>query len=677
MKAFYKIIASSKNNYLAIQPVVITVFVVMTIYWQDLSILVNEAFQSEAISHIVVVPFLISYLIHRKKELVKAYVAFEKFQGKTALISLYDIMGAAFCLSALLLYWLGSYTFHPLEYHVISLLIFVAGITLILFNVKTLKALIFPILFLAFLIPPPSDVTYAAGGLLASFTSQASYSLLRIVGLPVALSTEYGPPTIVVNDPTAQSFGFAVDLPCSGIYSLVAFIMFATFLAYIIRGSFTKKFAVLIIGFLILQFLNVLRISLIVSVAHWLGEEIAMTIFHVFTGWLLIFFGMLSLLLIAEKLLHLQIFGSSNEAPPCFECDNGLKNNRFFCLNCGQLLQNTSVGFSKRFWVKILALLFASCLVTFSTQAPVFAFAQGLTVTSSSPDVNTKAFPQIEGYEIKFLYRDVNYEKISYQDASLLYAYLPLNSSEPTVYVDVGVADSIINLHSWEVCFVTFQTAHGRPPLVSVMDSRDVQIMQNPPIIAHYFVFQRPDGYTQVALYWYERALFNTGLTVEQRYVRLSLIALTTNLEDYPQLEKKLLPFAKSIAEYWEPIKSRSLISLGIPILQSLLIVTICFVAALKLAQHTRDSRKKSSNLKIFGRFATLNEKQVFQTIKSVSEKNKTLTTQAILSTMEETAGRRMQISELTNALSRLEESGLIKRDITNVQDKPKLVWKL
>jgi len=74
------------------------IFVVIIVYWWNLSILVNEAFQREAVSHIILIPFLISYLIYRKKELVKASFAFENFQGKAKLISLGDIVGAAFCL---------------------------------------------------------------------------------------------------------------------------------------------------------------------------------------------------------------------------------------------------------------------------------------------------------------------------------------------------------------------------------------------------------------------------------------------------------------------------------------------------------------------------------------------------------------------------------------------------
>lgn len=39
----------------------------------------------------------------------------------------------------MLLYWHGSYTFTPLEYHILTLPIFAAGLTLILFNPQTLR----------------------------------------------------------------------------------------------------------------------------------------------------------------------------------------------------------------------------------------------------------------------------------------------------------------------------------------------------------------------------------------------------------------------------------------------------------------------------------------------------------------------------------------------------------
>ena len=676
MKVFRKAIQSARSSYLSVILISSVILTVLIVYWQDFSILVNEALQNEALSHIILIPFLASYLIYRKRELVKASLTLEKFQGRAQVVFLSDVVGLALCLSAFLLYWYGSYTFYPLEYHIVSLLVFIIGVILILTNVKTLMILIFPILFLLFLIPPPSNITFYAGALLGNFNAQASYTLLRLIGVPVTLSSKYGPSTIVINNPSERPLEFAVDLPCSGIYSLVAFTMFATFLAYVVRGSITKKAALFPLGFLILPVLNVFRISLIVFVAYRFGEGISMTIFHIFSGWLFIFFGILLLLLIAEKLLHLRMFRSQNEAASCSECANSSKIHGFFCSNCGRFLKNHYTKISKRFWIKITAILLASYLVTLSIRAPVFAFAQGLTIANSNPETSIDIFPQVADYQLKFLYRDTNFEKISRQDASLLYAYLPQNVSTPTVYVLIGVASSITNLHSWEVCLVTWQTSRGYPPLITLLESRDIQIMQNPPITARYFVFQHLANYTQLTLYWYQKALFKTGITIEPKYTRISLIILTKNPNNFHELEQKLLNIGQLIAAHWEPLKAQSIISLGIPTMQVLLGSAMLFAVVVQITQNTREWRRKTTNLKIFEKMASQEEKMLYETIKELSQKNKETTTQNIASTFEKTMGKAVKINELNEMLNNLERHGIIKADIVNILDQPRLVWK-
>ena len=646
------------------------------IFYQDLAILASEALKNELMSYILAVPFLLIYILYQKRDIVKASLSIEKLQGRLSLVSLNEIIGSALCLSGFLLYWYGSFTFYPLEHHIASLIIFVSGMTLILFNAKTFTAIIFPILFLIFLIPLPSNLTYSAGALLGNFNAQASYTILKTLGISVALSSSYGPPTIMINNPSGHPLEFAIDLACSGIYSLLAFTMFAAFLAYIAHGSIIKKIALFPLGFLTLQILNILRISLTGLVAYQFGEETAMTIFHVFSGWLLIFLGTLLLLLIAEKLMHLQIFGAQNKPEMCSECNNSSKNREAFCANCGKFLKKSHTKISKRFWIKISALLLASYLITLSIQAPVFAFAQGLTITSLNPETSVDAFPQVSDYQLKFLHRDQNFEKISRQDASLLYAYISQNASTPTVYVLVGVAGSITNLHSWEVCLVTLQTARGLPPLATVLDSRDIQIMQNPPIIARYFVFQHPDNYTQVTLYWYQKALFKTGLTVEPKYVRISLIILNETPNDSPQLKQKLVNMGQSIAAYWEPLKAQSLVSLGIPTMQVLLGSTILFAIFLQTTQYTRERRRKTTNLKIFGKLASRKEKLLYQTIKELSQKTKETTTQNIASAFEKATDKTVELNELIDMLNTLERHKIIKADIINILDEPKLVWK-
>ena len=649
---------------------------ILIVYGQDLTILVNEAVQNEALTHIVLVPFLTCFLIYRKRRLVKASLAMEALRSREERISLSEITGVALCISAFLLYWYGSYTFYPLEYHIASLLVFIIGMARMLLDTGTLRAIIFPILLLIFLIPLPFSIIFAAGGALGNLNTQASYELLRMTGVPVALSSEFGPPTIEIHDPPALPIQFGVDIPCSGIYSLIAFAMFATFIAYIAKGSIIKKIALFSIGFLMLQILNILRITLTVLIAYRIGEEVAMTLFHTFSGWFLIFVGMLLLLTTSEKILHLRIFGMTRNSASCAECDGESKGTGSFCSKCGKHLENRRTRFPKRFWIKITALLLVSYFVMLSIQAPVFVFAQGLTISNPSPEASVDVFPQITDYQLKFLYRDQDFEKISRQDASLLYAYISPNISNPVVYVLVAVAGSVTNLHSWEACLFTLQAAQGYSQLVMVTDSRDTQLVQDPPITARYFSFQHPANYTQVMLYWYQQALFKTGLTIEPKYIRISLIILTTNHADFPVLEQRLLNMGQSIASYWEPLKAQSLVSLGIPTMQALL-ASILFLAILtQVGQHTKEWRRKTTNLRIFEKLASPEEKMLYQTIKGLRQKTRETTTQNIALAIKEATGKATKAAKLTQMLSHLEKNKIINADVTSIEDQPRLVWR-
>jgi len=247
----------------------------------------------------------------------------------------------------------------------------------------------------------------------------------------------------------------------------------------------------------------------------------------------------------------------------------------------------------------------------------------------------------------------------------------------------LGVASSISNLHSWEVCLVAYQTAYGRTPLISVLDSRDIQLLPDVSITARYFVFKDEEGiyvpknYIQVTLYWYERATFNMGVTVEQRYVRISLIAYTRNMTNYQQLEDELLTFAQAIASYWEPLKTRSLISLGVPAQQLLLALSVAFILFTKTGQYLNELRKKSNNLEIFNKFAPAKEKLILQTILDLAEEKKKMETKDIYAALKTRKGKSVKFDDLFNILTRLEEYGIIKRDIMSVKNSPKLIWKI
>src|SRR5208283_5042262 len=160
---------------------------VVALYFQDLSMVFTGALTDESTYHILAIPFLFAYLIYRKRKMINAALqppqtgarGFQKYFSTLAGISL--------CAVAILTYWYGSYTFTPLEYHMLTLPFLVAGLTLILFNLQTLKQLIFPIAFLIFLTPPPDQIFYSVGSALANLSASASNALANVFGLHAAL----------------------------------------------------------------------------------------------------------------------------------------------------------------------------------------------------------------------------------------------------------------------------------------------------------------------------------------------------------------------------------------------------------------------------------------------------------------------------------------------------------
>lgn len=650
--------------------------VVGVVYWRDLEVLVNEALHAEALSHVLLMPIFVGVLLYWKRDAFKASLALDSLQKSSGSRFFDELVGLSLCLVAFLVYWYGSYTFYPLEYHMLSLPIFVAGAILILFNLKALKVLIVPVALLVFLVPIPNDIAYTLGGSLANINTQASYTMLRGLGIPVTLNTTYGSPTIMLTKNQEPPIPFTVDVPCSGIYMLTAFFMFAVFLVAIVQAPLLKKALIFMLGFAVFEVLNVIRITSIVSAAYLFGEEVAMLIFHSVAGLILTFIGIFITLLVSEKLLGIKVAAGKMGAPPCQECNGFRESFQNFCLRCGRFFNPFKKKPSRIFWAKLMLLLVGCCLISLSVNAPVFAISKEA-IEVASWDRTTGILPQVPNYYLTFLYRDTDYERIAKQDASLVYAYFPTNISSPVTYVIISVANSISNLHNWEVCLISWQTAHGQYPLVEVLTSKDVQLLEGSQLIARYLVFRNPqENYTQFTLYWYERATFKMGATVQQKYVRISLVILAWNVPVYHQYESQLLDLGEAVARHWEPIKTEALFSLGVSAQQALLVFSAALIITTKAAQSASEWRKKMNNLKIFNNLASPTDRLVLQTITELSKTKGAATTAEISAAIKNRTGRTLRLERLLERLNRLQEYGFIKIDINVDGNSPTLVWK-
>jgi len=653
----------------------------LALYWQDLVVLANEAIQSEFMTHILAIPFLFAYLLYRKRKSLRAVIPFKTTEAKSKNPIFSNVfVGALLCFLAIMIYWYGSYTFIPLEYHIVSLIVFIVGCVLIMFNTFTLRVLAFPIAFLIFLTPPPLEIVYDAGFLLSTLSSQAAYVILRAIGLPVSLTEQYETPVIALEKPDSPPLTFAVDIACSGIYSLIGFLIFAIFIAYISKGRTWKKATAFLIGFPLIYALNILRITVIVLIGNQYGIELAMQVFHLFGGWVLIFLGTLLLLIVSEKTLKILIFTAKTKTKLCPECISDRRETQSFCAICGTFLRTSRIRLRKQDLTKIAA-FFATVVLLSSIQVPIFALTQEpvevILQTPAGQQVTTTILPEMPGYTSQFVYRDTRFEQIAKQDASLTYSYTSTSDNpNETIWVTIEIAKSRSNLHRWETCLITHPVKVGRPPRATQLDLRDVELLENPPIIGRYFAFQyTKTNQTQVILYWYESATFQTNSTSQQEYVKIGLIVLPENADNIQEIEDKLLPFAKAIVNHWQPIKTWSQVALALSQNGSTLIaITTLALTTIATAWIIQQLTEKKTNQRVYEKLSE-KDKQMLLAVKKANRNHKG-TTQEIASTYKTLNGEEIELETLHKRLNDMEELDLTKQRIANENDQPILKWK-
>jgi len=654
---------------------------VLLIYFQDLNIIFNDALKDESASHILVIPFLFAYLVYRKRKMIRATISFEAPEQPKNTKHFETLSGILLCINSTLLYWYGSSTFSALEYHAVTIPIFVSGLTLILFNSQTLGQLVFPVVFLAFLTPPPSSLLYGFGSTLSVISSEASNTIVNALGVHSIISSDYGNPVIILTRPDQSTMGFMVDIACSGVYSLMGFLIFAAFVAYITRDKMWKKTTIFLMGLPLIYLFNITRISIILLIGYQYGEQLALQIFHLIGGWTLIFIGTLLLLSISEKILKIKLF-TKPQIPVCPECSSNVLNMmQDFCPNCGKLKNNPKINLKKQDIAKI-AIITSAVVLLLLIQVPVIALTKGpaqiITTTPKGEQGNIQLLPQVQGYNLQFIYRDTQFEQTAGQIASLMYLYNPLDSTKYPIFIGIEIASARSSLHHWEDCLLYdayWQTLGHQPP-VKQIDLKDIQILQNPPITARYFAFQYvKSNNTQAVLYWYGTSIFTINNTAQQENVKISIVVYPKNSSDIPAVEEQLLSFAKEIVNYWQPLKAWSLLALILSQYGDRLTMAVSSLLAIPVIFTAYEKRNEKLKNSILYQKLSLMNKQIIDTIQ-LTEKTATPTFQNIYSKYIQNITGNVTKEKILNTLVEAEKTGLVSDQIANCQDEPVQVWK-
>lgn len=177
------------------------------------------------------------------------------------------------------IYWLWAF----------SSLIVTLGLLLYFRGAKAARSMLFPICFLIFMIPLPFLDSIAIP--LQSITTYCSASIATAVGIPV---TRTGAEIRLADS------AFIIGLPCSGMNILTSLLALAAVFVYFLKGSYYKRGSLFVLVFPIAILANIMRIVLLLVIAHFWGTEAALTFFHGFSSLLIFLIAFLCLFLLSR-----------------------------------------------------------------------------------------------------------------------------------------------------------------------------------------------------------------------------------------------------------------------------------------------------------------------------------------------------------------------------------------
>jgi exosortase len=232
------------------------------LYYPVIVSMVTEWYENPNHSHGFLVPFISGYFVWTRREKLSS-ADLRPHWGGVAILSI-----------GLMVYYLGYLAAAHTTMRV-SLLMVVAGLIIANLGLNMFRAIIFPFVFLIFMIPVPRYLYDLVAFPLKLFVTKYAVALLNMMGVLVIHEGNI----IMLENVTLQ----VVDA-CSGIRSLVSIIVVAVTVAYFTQKSTFKKTALVLSAVPVAVAANILRIVLTGILASVYGSSAAEGFFHEFAG---------------------------------------------------------------------------------------------------------------------------------------------------------------------------------------------------------------------------------------------------------------------------------------------------------------------------------------------------------------------------------------------------------
>ena len=227
-------------------------------------------------SHGLLVPLVSLYLVWMLKDEIKA------MELKSSMV------GFAILAVSLVTYF-ASFVSDLAFPARITMITTLAGLVLYSGGWQVFKLLLFPILFLFFMVPVPVTLLALVAFPLQLFVSDVSTQLIDFYGIPV-----YQEGNLLF----FARYSFEVTEACSGIRSLISFLTLGALFAYIARDSCTKSVLLVLSAVPLSILVNLIRVTGTGILANYFGNRAAQGFLHDFSGFVV--FGVGVLLMLAE-----------------------------------------------------------------------------------------------------------------------------------------------------------------------------------------------------------------------------------------------------------------------------------------------------------------------------------------------------------------------------------------
>jgi exosortase len=254
------------------QLVVLTALV-LWLYAPILGRLARQWWTDPNFSHGFFVPAFALYILWQKRD---------KLRSVSLAPSSWGLLFVLLSLSTLVLGVFGAELFLSR----ISLIFLLAGMIIFLAGWRMLRALLFPLAFLALMIPIPSIVLNQITFPLQILASKLSAHLLPLLGVPVLREGN------VINLPAMP---LEVADACSGIRSLLSLTCLAVMYGYLLEKQVSTRVILALASIPIAVAANALRIVGTGLLVQYWDPEKAEGFFHAFSGWLIFVVSLLML----------------------------------------------------------------------------------------------------------------------------------------------------------------------------------------------------------------------------------------------------------------------------------------------------------------------------------------------------------------------------------------------